>query len=330
MHNFREALIFKLCRTFNNDEVQTILDQVESVLVDYELRPKETHLSVSNGDEIIKDYFKAKLIEGTSKTSIKVYASEIRNFCQNIDNSILYVSTQEIRDYFFKLKEQHEVSDCSLEHRRLVINNLYEWMVDNKYIQENPCKGISHIKYRTVERQPLTPKELEKVRYACRNKARDAALIEFMFSTGCRVAEISRIKLTDVDFYTKEVNVVGKGNKERTVYLNDAAIESIRRYLETRKHKSEYLFTGERNTGGNPLSTDAIRDSLRDIGKRAGLSRPLRPHDMRHTTATYAIRRGMPIEDVQSYLGHSRLDTTMIYVKLDKSRVKQNHQKCFA
>lgn len=330
MHKFREKLIFKLCRTFNNEEVQFILDQIDSVLTDYELREKVSLPSVGDDGVFLQRFLEAKHIEGMSKTSAKVYVSELKDFYRNIAAPITLVSSQNIRDYLIALKTERNVSDRSLEHRRIVLNSFYSWMYENDYVTKNPCQRVKRIKYRKTTRQPLTAKEMEQVRYVCRNDLRSTALVEFMYSTGCRISEVCGVRISDIDFYNKEVRVVGKGNKERIVYLNTAAEIAIKRYLNDRKINTDYLFTQTRSRGNVPVSTDAVRYTFRKIGEAAGLERVLHPHDIRHTTATDALTRGMPIEDVQSYLGHSRLDTTMIYVKLDKQRVKANHKKCFS
>ena len=330
MHEIRERLIFKLCRTFDNDEIQIILDQVESILMDYTVKPKSTLPIVWNDDTYIIKYFEAKQVEGVSAETIKTYKSELRDFMANIHKPLREMTTQDIMDYFVDLRRRRNVTDANLDHRRTVIKNLFQWMYENDHIQKNPCLGIKRIKYQKGCRQPLSSRELEQIRYACRNNPRNAALVEFMYSTGCRINEVRNIKITDIDFYNKEVKVIGKGNKERTVFINAQAENAIKRYLETRKNKSEYLFAHTRNMGNRPMDTDTIRKVFKDISKAAGLDRVLKPHEMRHTTATDALQKGMPIEEVQMLLGHSRIDTTMIYAKVDTSRLKLDHKKCFS
>lgn len=331
MQKIREALIYKLNHTFSNEEIQTILDQVEAVLADYEVTERQTLPEVVDSAYYLKKFFEAKTLEGMKKTSFKVYSCELRDFVNCIGKALTVVKTQDIRDYLMMIKFSRNVTDRSLDHRRLVINNFYTWMQENGYVQTNPCKPIKRIKYISKNREPLTSSELARVRFACRNDMRESALIELLFCTGCRVSELVNIKLSDMDFYTKEIKVLGKGGKERTVYMNSYAEDAVRRYLDERKHPSSYLFTRKRQSEKDaPLSTDAVRLILKNIGERAKLNRVLHPHDMRHTTATYARDHSVPVEDIQSYLGHSNLDTTMIYIKLDKTRVKQNVQRCFA
>ena len=330
MHKIREQLIFKLNQTFNNEEIQIILTQVEAVLADYEIRERATLPDITDRLYFIHKYFEVKKLEGMSKTSLKTYRSVLEDFGLNMPKPLTLVTTQEIVDYLVFLQEVRRIGQCSIDQRRIIIHTFYAWMQDNGFIEKNPCSIIKRIRYVKHERQPLSADEIDNVRFACRNDVRDAALIEFLFCTGCRVSELVNVKVSDIDFYNSELKVIGKGNKERTVYLNAAAKSAITRYLDEKKKPTTYLFSSERYKGDDPLSTDAIRGTLRKIGERAKLGRVLHPHDMRHTTATYARDHGVPVEDIQSYLGHSKLDTTMIYIKLDKTRVKQNVQRCFA
>lgn len=330
MHEIREKLLFKLCRTFNNDELKIILDQVDDVLMDYDIKPSSRLPMMWNDEAYILKYFESKMVEGVSEETLKTYKSEIKDFIANIDKPLHEMTTQDIMDYFIQLRRRRTVSDANIDHRRTVIKNLYQWMYENDHIQKNPCLGIKRIKYQKGCRQPLSSRELEQIRYACRNNPRDAALIEFMYSTGCRINEVRHIKVADVDFYNKEVKVIGKGGKERTVFINAQAENAIKRYLESRKNKSEYLFAHTRNMGNRPMDSDTIRKVFKDISEAAGLDRTLKPHEMRHTTATDALQKGMPIEEVQMLLGHSRIDTTMIYARVDTTRLKIDHKKCFS
>lgn len=330
MHEIREKLLFKLCRTFNNDELKIILDQVDDVLLDYDIKPSARLPMVWDDETYIIKYFEAKMIEGLSDETIKTYRSEIKDFIINIDKPLREMTTQDITEYFINLRKRRNISDCNLNHRLSVLKSLYQWMYENDYIEKNPCLGIRRIKYKKGCRQPLTPQELDRIRYACRNNLRNTALIEFMYSTGCRVNEVRHIKISDIDFFNKEVVVLGKGNKERTVYISAQAENAIKRYLETRNNKNEYLFAHSRDLGNRPMDSDTIRSIFKQIGCSAGLDRNLKPHEMRHTTATDALKRGMPVEEVQMLLGHSRIDTTMIYAKVDATRLKIDHKRCFS
>lgn len=132
------------------------------------------------------------------------------------------------------------------------------------------------------------------------------------------------VKIVDIDFDSKEVLLFGKGRKERISYLNARAVVAIQKYLEKRKGNSEYLFCKQR-APYSKLTTRTIEKEINKIGEKAGVS--VSPHNIRHTTATDAIGKGMPIEQVQRLLGHESISTTLIYAKVSQKNVKNGHEK---
>lgn len=167
--------------------------------------------------------------------------------------------------------------------------------------------------------------QLEKMRRACKD-ARERALVDVLYSTGCRVSELVNIKTSEVDMKSGEVEVLGKGKKRRTVYLNAAAILSIQEYMLQRDDSSPWLFVCER-APHRQLTRNQTGKVIRKIADRANIN-GVSPHIIRHTTATMALRAGMPAQDIQRMLGHSKLDTTMIYAETDQTEVKTEHARC--
>ena len=141
------------------------------------------------------------------------------------------------------------------------------------------------------------------------------------------MSELSVLKISDVDFAEKKVHLFGKGKKHRFSYLNAKAEVALKEYLQTRNDNSEYLFVTERKPIKN-LNKEAIEKIVRNISKRTfGDQKKVTPHIFRHTTATTAMKNGMPIQSIQLMLGHSKIDTTMIYAHADESLVKYEHEK---
>ena len=215
------------------------------------------------------------------------------------------------------------MKDVSLNNQRTYICAFYKWLVDNDYLTKNPCANIKVIKHEKHTRHSLSGIDMEKLRDACENE-RDRALIEFLYATACRCEELVNVKISDVDFDSKEVLLFGKGRKERISYLNARAVVAIQKYLEKRKGNSEYLFCKQR-APYSKLTTRTIEKEITKIGEKAGVS--VSPHIIRHTTATDAIGKGMPIEQVQRLLGHESISTTLIYAKVSQKNVKNGHEK---
>ena len=130
----------------------------------------------------------------------------------------------------------------------------------------------------------------------------------------------------DVDFYTDEVHLYGKGKKHRTSFINAKCHVALQEYLSSRKDESPYLFvTAKRPV--RELSKAQAEEIIREIAARSGITKHVTPHILRHTTATQAVANGMKIEEVQHLLGHENVATTMIYVETSQENVRNSHKK---
>lgn len=195
-------------------------------------------------------------------------------------------------------------------------------MTIEEIIPKNPMLRIGEIKSKYVTKKPFSDEDVEKLLDNC-DTIKNRALLEFMFSTGCRVSEVQNANREDIDFKSGECTVIGKGNKERTVYISERSMYYIKEYIMTRKDNLEPLFL---NDHGTRLSKESIRQRLHKIGDVAKVSN-VHPHRCRHTLATELARKGMPIQYVQQILGHAKLDTTMIYCICDKKNVENEFNK---
>jgi integrase/recombinase XerD len=152
------------------------------------------------------------------------------------------------------------------------------------------------------------------------------ALIEIMYSTGCRVSEIESLNKGNVNWDKRTIKVVGKGDKERIVCFTYRAKMYLERYLNERVDGNEALFI---KTKGIPdrFKVRAIQKLVKVIAKRACIQRNVHPHVFRHTLATTLINNGASIHMVQLLLGHSNPDTTMEYAQMDESTKIKDYQK---
>ena len=154
---------------------------------------------------------------------------------------------------------------------------------------------------------------------------RDLALIDLLASTGMRVGEVTLLNRSDIDFENRECVVLGKGDKERTVYFDARTKIHLEQYLEQRNDQDPALFVA---LGGNHarLGIGGIETRLRKLGQELGIAK-LHPHKFRRTLATMAIDKGMPVEQLQCLLGHQRIDTTLQYAMVKQSNVKLAHRR---
>lgn len=153
-------------------------------------------------------------------------------------------------------------------------------------------------------------------------------IVEFLYSTGCRVSELCGVKLTDINLDKKTVIVLGKGRKYRTVMLNAKSLVTLESYMKVRKGNSEYLFVSDRYPY-EQMHVCGIQKIIRLLCERANKERIMyvTPHILRHTFATTARKNGMPIENISKLLGHSNVNTTLIYAKTNNDELRVDHEK---
>ena len=159
---------------------------------------------------------------------------------------------------------------------------------------------------------------------------RDKAMIEVLYATGMRVSELVAVRPNDLHLDEGYLTCVGKGDKERIVPLGRAAAEWIRRYVETgrtalARRGSPWLFVNARD--GGPLSRVGFWKVLKEYGRRAGLTRDLSPHVVRHSFATHLLERGADLRAIQMMLGHADLSTTQIYTHVLEARLRTVYDK---
>jgi len=152
------------------------------------------------------------------------------------------------------------------------------------------------------------------------------ALVETLLATGMRISEALTLNRDSVDTKTKEAVIVGKGNKQRTIFFTDRALDWLHRYLELRTDSNPALFVGTRRTR---LNLDSVGPMFRRVRAWANLEKRVTPHILRHTTATNLLANGCPIGFIREVLGHQRLETTCRYYLgiLNRSDTKKAHEK---
>ena len=325
---FVNEFVASVSSNFDEDTLRKIFKKLTVFVNGYEIKPVETSVAlyVDYIPECYQTYFVTRKIEGMSMKSLEMYDLYLKDFFRQVHKPFKAITTNDIRVYLYNVQTQRGISNRSLDCIRTVINAFFEWCCNEEYINRNPCRNIKKIKFEEKERKPLSAIELEELRNAC-TSIRDKALVEFMYSTGCRVSEVVNMNKTDVNFENKEVVLFGKGNKHRTAYLNAKAELALKSYLEIRTDDNKALFVSDRKPHKR-LSKFGIEKRIGQLGELAGIERRVFPHLIRHTTASDGLNRGMGIEEVQAILGHESIATTMIYAKVSKNNVKLHHTKC--
>lgn len=326
---FKNQFALSLSSVYSKEDIETILRKLDTVSYNFDIFQKETSVTVYNSElpDMVKTYLVCKKVEGMADGTLYNYGHALQNFFEFIQKSPEQIVPNDIRVYLYRYQETKEISNRSLDKIRQTIGSFFNWANCEGYIERNPSLTIKPIKFEKKERQPMSQIELEYLRKAC-NTLRDKAIIEFLYSTGCRVSELCGVKKSDIDWNKKSVRLFGKGKKFRTSFINAKAEVSLLAYLETRIDSNEYLFVSERKPHGQ-LKKDAIEKVVRQIAERTSeyIQKPISPHILRHTFATTALNNGMPVEDISRLLGHSRIDTTLIYAKTSYENIQARHNK---
>lgn len=325
---FVNEFLTKIEGKISDDDLKIVYQQLTIFVGEYEISPRNTEVVLYEGylPECYKIFFVTRKIEGMSMKSLELYNMILRDFFYQVNKPFEEITTDDIWLYLYNTQQTRKICNSTLDGRRTIIHVFCEWAANEGYIGSNPCRNIRPIKYERPKRKPLTGIELEMVRNAC-NTLKDKAIIEMFYSTGCRVTELERLNIEDVDFIRKEVSLFGKGDKHRTSYLNAKAELALRNYLASRDDNNPALFVSDRRPHGR-MKKEAIEKRVRKLGEASGIGRRMYPHLIRHTTATDGLERGMPIEEVQQILGHVNIGTTMIYAEVCKENVKNSHRKC--
>ena len=262
------------------------------------------------------NYLKA---DHKSENTIKTYIKNIDKFLKTVDKPENEVTFLDICDYQASLEN---LSANSVRIQLASLKSYFQFLVKAKVINEDPTDGVKKPKSNPKVKQYMTSEDIEAMINACRTN-RDVAIIKFMVSTGVRISEMSSITLDD--YYEAintdhEITIVGKGNKERNIFINPSVEEAVNYYLSNRYVRCEYLFASFRETR---IDEESMSRTLKTTAHNAGLSywKEISPHWLRAAFATIANSKGYDVKAISEAMGHSSIAVTSVYLKTTQSRV---------
>ena len=316
-----------LLNCLDNAQMETLHKVLYRCLGNVEINTKSIEICEYTNDELIKKFISAKEIEGCSKRTTKYYESTLLKMNSKMDKGITHMTTDDLRSYLTDYQKVNNCSKASIDNVRRNLSSFFSWLEEENYILKSPMKRIHKIKTDKVIKETYSDETLELLRDNC-NCLRDLAIIDILASTGMRVGELVKLNINDIDFENRECVVFGKGSKERPVYFDARTKIHLKNYLNSRTDSNQALFVSL-DEPHNRLNISGVEIRLRQLGRKLGISK-VHPHKFRRTVATKAIDKGMPIEQVQSLLGHSQIDTTMHYAMVNQNNVKESHRKYVA
>lgn len=268
---------------------------------------------------------------GLAKATVSAYESDLNKYVAWLQTHGITkpddIAKQDVEDYIATLDADGE-SARSKARRLASIHEFHRFALAQHAVSVDVAASVKAPKGASVLPDVLSVDEVSRLLDAAAVGGstdpvvlRDKALLEFMYATGCRVSEAVGTNLDDIDLEEKVVRLMGKGSKQRLVPLGSYARNSVVAYLNAGRGELERRSTAkvpERralflNKRGKRISRQSVWEIVKTAGERAGITKPLHPHTLRHSFATHLIQGGADVRTVQELLGHASVTTTQIY-----------------
>jgi integrase/recombinase XerD len=275
--------------------------------------------------ELWSCYHSDKRIEGFSPYTLKGYGIQSNLLIRHLgDVDVEEITLPHLKEYL--AKDAERLKPSSLGHRVRYLKSLFKYAHDEGFIQRNASSKLKEPKQGNRIPKAMTEEDVETLREACQSTL-EHALIEFIFSTGCRLGEVVQLNRNAIDWENRSVIVRGKGDKEREVYFTVKCHIWMKKYLKERKDTDIALFVTERDP--HRMGKAQVRYIVKRVAKRAGIEGTVYPHKLRHTYATHLLNNGAPLEVIQSFLGHTKMETTRLYTHLSGQKRQELYRKYF-
>ena len=275
--------------------------------------------------------------KGLSPNSIYSYTYDLKKFSDYMatNNKTIMAATREDVQQFLKFeKVKKKNSSRTLARSLAAIRQFYNFLSDNVENLDNPTTKIESPHVEKTLPDYLTIKEVDNLFNSISEddpyELRDKAIFELLYSSGLRISEAIELETTDVDFENNVLKVIGKGDKERIVPMNDEAKRLMVKYLDLSRQdilgirESEFLFISKK---GSNLNRKSVWRLLKNYVTRTSILKNITPHTLRHSFATHLIENGADLRSVQELLGHMDISTTQVYTHLAKEKLQKIHKQ---
>lgn len=294
---------------------------------------------------LFMEYLQVEL--GLAENTQSAYLSDLQIFQKELgvsDEKLINVKRQQIIFYIADLKHEGKAA-ATIARKLAAIKAFYRFLQDERYIEASPAEVVEAGTKGMQLPKVLTEREvlilLKQPDITTPEGLRDRTIMEMLYATGMRVSELIQAKVSSVNPKLHYVIAFGKGSKERIIPLGRFAVQYVEEYLEfgrpeflpqeakedteelggdSRKFKDpEYLFLGH---GGKGLTRQRVWEIIKEYGEKAGITKTISPHVLRHSFATHLLDNGADLRSVQEMLGHADISTTQIYTHLTNKRLR--------
>ncbi len=302
--------------------------------------------------EFIEQFLEMMVAErGIAKNSVLSYQRDLLDFQKFLYNSSLLelnIKSENVRDWIEYLAN-NSLQARSINRKISTIKSYYEFLISEKYTDYNPCLMIDLPKYQTKLPAILSINEIKTLFIYCDKNINDQAIcsskqqiirlkamIHLLYASGLRVSELVSIKLSDilVNQLSKNIKkifpIIGKGNKQRMVIINEQAVNSLSEYLNIRhqfiskKHPKGQIYLFPSCSVAGHITRQNFAISLKQISIKAGLDpNNICPHALRHSFASHLLEGGADLRVIQELLGHADISTTQIYTHIQTKHLQQ-------
>ena len=271
---------------------------------------------------------------GLSPRSLDSYKRDIEDFngyLESIGCDLESTTGRELLGYMMYM-ESRNLATATIRRRFSAIKGFFSFLSEEGLLPFDPTEEMATPK--TWKRLPhvLDIEEVTRLLEAPQGPdpktVRDRAMLEVLYATGMRVSELVHMRMMDLDLEESLIRIRGKGEKERLVPVGREALKWLYLYLEMRhrldKQGSPYLFLSNR---GKPMTRQRFWQLIKDYASKAGITKHLSPHTIRHSFATHLLDGGADLRTVQELLGHSHISTTQIYTHVARTHMEEVYKK---
>ena len=273
---------------------------------------------------------------GLSTNTLRAYRMDLSALNAHLiaqEISLVNATTADIFEYI-ALRVDEGAKPRSTARQLSTFRRFFRYLLLEGVITDDPTSEIDSPKIGRSLPQSLTEEEVELLLAAPdisqRLGQRDRTMLEVLYATGVRVSELINLRVSQVNLNQGVLRVVGKGDRERLTPLGDEAQDWIKEFISKprldilQKRQTQYLFPTGR---GKQMSRQAFWHLIKRYAQKAGITKPLSPHTLRHAFATHLLNNGADLRVVQLLLGHSDISTTQIYTHVASERMKELHAK---